>query len=79
MRAVFINQFINFFQGCIPKVTIPTWARIIQPHYPIRLDQPYSKVNQRFPGNAFIINFVKLQWLKPKYVFTYFTNENLKI
>ena len=39
--------------GCIPKVTIPTWARIIQPHYPIRLDQSYSKVNQRFPGNTF--------------------------
>ena len=39
--------------GCIPKVTIPTWARIIQPHYPIRLDQSYSKVNQRFPGDTF--------------------------
>merc|ERR550532_3144162 len=37
--------------GCIPKVTIPTWARIIQPHYPIRLDQSYSKVNQRFPAS----------------------------
>ena len=37
--------------GCIPKVIIPTWARITKPHYPMRLDQPYSKVNQRFPGN----------------------------
>ena len=58
--------------GCIPKVTIPTWARIIQPHHPIRLDQPYLKVNQRFPGNTFRLicfyyKFCQITMVKAKF------------
>ena len=59
---------------------IPTWARITKPHYPMRLDQPYSKVNQRFPGNPFRLicfsyKFCQITMIKAEFAqVIFFTN-----
>ena len=37
--------------GCIPKVILPSYKRMLNIHRPLRLEKSYEKVSKRYPGD----------------------------